>query len=57
MVVAANPVRFTFTIYSSLSFVAIPNQPHDLPTNEYQKHLPKFAGNNAVSFENHLTIF
>jgi hypothetical protein len=52
-----NPVRFTLTVYAPLSFVAIPNHPHDLPTGEYHKRLPKFAGNYGVSVEDHLTDF
>jgi hypothetical protein len=54
---AAVPVRFTLTVYAPLDFTAIPNQPHDLPTGEYQKHLPKFAGNNTVLVDDHLTDF
>jgi hypothetical protein len=44
MVGAVNPIRFTLIVYAPLSFVAIPNQPHDLPTGEYQNAYQSLQG-------------
>jgi hypothetical protein len=57
MATAGNIVKFNLIVYAPLDFTAIPNQPHDFPTGEYQKCLPKFAGNNAISVDDHLTNF
>jgi hypothetical protein len=57
MVEAANIVSFRFSAYDPLSFVAFPNHTHDLPTGEYRKRLPFFAGKFGVSVEDHLADF
>jgi hypothetical protein len=50
-------VIFTLSVYIPLSFVHIPNQPHDMSTGEYKKGLPKFVGNTVVFVEDQLTTF
>jgi len=57
MAKVVNTVRFALIVCALLSFVAIPNQPHDFPTSEYRKCLPKFSGYNVVSVKDHLTHF
>jgi hypothetical protein len=52
-----NIVRFKFSAYDPLIFVAFPNHHHDLPVGEYRKHLPLFAGKFGVSIEDHLADF
>lgn len=49
--------RFALTVYAPLDFTQIAGQPHDLPTGDYRKRLPKFSGNNAITFEDHLEAF
>jgi hypothetical protein len=53
----ANLVRFRFSVYNPLSFVAFPNHPQDLPTGEYRKRLPLFVGKFGVSTKDQLVDF
>jgi hypothetical protein len=50
-------VRFSLTIYAPLDLAQIPGQPHALTTGEYGERLPKLAGNNAITFEDHVNTF
>jgi len=50
-------VDFISIVYAPLSFVAINNHPNGMPTSEYRKQLPNFAGNNVVPVEDHLNAF
>jgi hypothetical protein len=50
-------VRFSLTVYALLDLTPIQGQPHALPTGEYRDRLPKFAGNNAITVEDHLNAF
>jgi hypothetical protein len=47
-------VRWTFSAFDPLSFVAFPDYPHDLPTCKWLKHIPLFAGRLGESIEEHL---
>jgi hypothetical protein len=38
------PVRWRFSAFDPLSFVAFPDYPHDLPARKWLKCLPFFAG-------------
>jgi hypothetical protein len=48
------PVRWRFSAFDPLSFVAFLDYPHDLPTRKWLKCLPLFARRSGESVEDHL---
>jgi hypothetical protein len=51
------PVRWRFSTFDPLSFVAFPDYPHDLPAHKWLKRIPLFAGRLGESVEEHLDKF
>jgi hypothetical protein len=51
------PVRWKFSAFDPLSFVAFPNYPHDLPVHKWLKCRPLFVGRLGESVEDHLAKF
>jgi hypothetical protein len=49
--------RFRLSVYDPISFVSIPDYPHDIPASKYYKHLPLFPGKFGVLVEDHLANF
>jgi len=54
---AGQVVRFSLMVYAPLDLTQVQGQLHALPTGEYSNCLPKFAGNNTVTVEDHLNVF
>jgi hypothetical protein len=50
-------VRWRFSAFDPLSFVAFPDYPHDLPAHKWLKHIPLFSGRLGGSVEDHLAKF
>jgi hypothetical protein len=58
MTAAVRPlVRWRFSAFDPLSFVAFPDYPHDLPARKWLKCLPLFAGRSKELVEDHLASF
>jgi hypothetical protein len=51
------PVRWRFSAFDPLSFVAFPDYPHDLPARKWLKRIPLFAGRLGESVKDHLDKF
>jgi hypothetical protein len=51
------PVRWRFSPFDPLSFVAFLNYPHDLSTCKWLKCIPLFARRSGESVEDHLAAF
>jgi hypothetical protein len=51
------PVRWRFSAFVPLSFVAFPDYPHDFPASKWIKRIPLFAGRLGESFKDHLAKF
>jgi hypothetical protein len=50
-------VRWIFSSFDPISFVAFPDYPHDLPMRKWIKCLPLFTGRLRESVEDHLDVF
>jgi hypothetical protein len=50
-------VRWRFSAFYPLSFVAFPDYPHDFPARKWLKHIPFFAGRLGESVKDHLDKF
>jgi hypothetical protein len=57
VVVVRPPVRWRFSAFDPLSFVAFPNYSHDLPARKWLKCLPLSIGRSRESIEDHLDAF
>jgi hypothetical protein len=51
------PVRWRFSAFDPLSFVAFPNYPYDLRARKWLKRIPLFAGRLGESVKDHLVKF
>jgi hypothetical protein len=51
------PLRWRFSAFDPLSFVAFPDYPQDLPTRKWLKRIPLFAGRLGESVNDHLDKF
>jgi hypothetical protein len=52
-----SPVRWRFSAFDPLSFVAFPDYPHDLPERKWLKHIPLSARRLGESVKDHLDNF
>ena len=50
-------VAFTLNLYVPLNLANVANPLNALPTGNYGKYMPKFAGNNATTAESHIKDF
>jgi hypothetical protein len=50
-------VRWIFSAFDPLSFVAFPDYPHDLPARKWLKHIPLFLRRLGESFNDHFDKF
>lgn len=50
-------MAFTFNLYAPLNLANVANPLNALPAGNYGKHMPKFAGNNAIIDESHIKAF